>query len=61
MYCSVCGKDDRFHKETKWGLFKKNEKGKYEQTHPTIVTGKCAAIRFFQSFLIAGMGNLRKI
>lgn len=60
MYCSVCGKNDQFHSPTKFGLFKKNEKGRYEQCHPVTLT-KCAAIRHFQDYLIAGGVTLRKI
>jgi hypothetical protein len=63
MRCSVCGRNPRFHKLSDWGLFKRIEgQRKLELTAgPMRGVSKCGAIQIFQSHLLAGVGELRKI
>jgi hypothetical protein len=59
MICSVCGKKTRYHAKTAWSLFKKDGR-RWVQVHQ-ISFGKCDAIRYFQSHLLLGLGELRRV
>lgn len=54
MRCTVCGKDDRFHKQAQFALQQHNkETGKWE-TLSWANTAKCVAIQRWQDALLNG-------
>jgi len=59
MYCSVCGRDSKFHSNTVWGLFEKI--GRRYHRVGLGAARKCDAIRAFQTMLLTGQYTIRRI